>query len=337
MLPGFDMVQIALPLLIAVAVASGVLALALPYLSSSGADSRLRGLAAARKPQASRSQSAGGRLIEGQKDGRRKQIQETIKQIEARSRQRKGGLSLKMQISRAGLSLSVGRFWILSAILGALFWVLPLVFGFPWYVGILSAIAATFGLPRWLLSNLARRRQKAFLEDLPDAIDVMVRGLKAGLPLSDAMRVIASEAGPPVGPEFVEVVEGQRLGITIDQGLERMFERMPVPEVSFLGIVINIQSKAGGNLSEALGNLSRVLRERKKMKGKIRALSQEAKSSAAIIGALPFFIAGILAFMSPGYLSPLFDTSLGHLILGVACFMMVCGILVMRSMINFNM
>ena len=128
----------------------------------------------------------------------------------------------------------------------------------------------------------------SFLNDFADAIDVMVRGLKSGLPVTDAMKVIATETAPPVGPEFIEVVEGQRIGITIDQGIERMFERMPLAEVNFLAIVMAIQSKTGGNLSEALSNLSKVLRDRKKMKAKITAVSQEAKSSAAIIGSLPF-------------------------------------------------
>ena len=171
---------------------------------------------------------------------------------------------------------------------------------------------------------------------MPDAIDIMVRGLKAGLPLSDAMRIIATESAPPLGPEFMEVVEGQRLGIAIDQGIERMFERIPLPEVSFLGIVIGIQSKSGGNLSEALGNLSRVLRERKKLKAKIRSMSQEAKSSAAIIGSLPFLIVGALVFISPDYLEPLFSTSTGHMILIGSGVWMLGGILVMRSMINFD-
>ena len=164
---------------------------------------------------------------------------------------------------------------------------------------------------------------------------MIVRGLKAGLPLSDALRVIATEAGPPIGPEFMEVVEGQRVGVTIDQGLERMFERIPLPEVSFLGIVISIQSKAGGNLSEALSNLSRVLRDRKKMKAKIRSMSQEAKSSAAIIGALPFCIVGAMFLVSPDYLQPLLTTSTGHMILIGCGVWMFLGILFMRKMINF--
>ena len=179
----------------------------------------------------------------------------------------------------------------------------------------LGGVVGLFGFPRWFLNFLRKRRQNVFITDFADAIDVMVRGLKAGLPVSDAMKVIAAESGPPVGPEFMEVVEGQRVGITIDQGIERMFERMPLSEVNFLGIVMAIQAKTGGNLSEALSNLSKVLRDRKKMKAKIRAVSQEAKSSAAIIGALPFVIMGALTVLNPEYLNPLFNTSAGNIML----------------------
>jgi tight adherence protein B len=221
-------------------------------------------------------------------------------------------------------------------VLGVILAVVPLIFGIPWYVSVLAGIAGTFGLPRWFLGFVRRRRQNVFLNDFADAIDVMVRGLKAGLPVSDAMKVIAAESGPPVGPEFSEVVEGQRVGITIDQGIERMYERMPMSEVNFLGIVMSIQAKTGVNLSEALNNLSKVLRDRKKMKAKIRSVSQEAKSSAAIIGALPFVIMAALMVLNPQYLNPLFHTTAGNIMLVGCGLWMLTGVLVMRKMINFE-
>jgi tight adherence protein B len=143
----------------------------------------------------------------------------------------------------------------------------------------------------------------------------MVRGLKSGLPVNDALRVIATEMEAPVGPEFAEVVEGQRVGISIDQGIERMFERVPLAEVNFLSIVVMIQQKTGGNLAEALNNLSRVLRDRKKLKAKIQAVSQEAKASAAIVGSLPFLVMGGITLVNPEYLLPLFETEAGHIML----------------------
>ena len=273
------------------------------------------------------------RLSVAAKEDRRKQVQQTLRQIENRENSRK---SLRNHIKQAGLSISPGKFWVLSSIIGAVSVVIAFLMGLPWYLLFLSGFVGLFGLPRWLLSFLRKRRQERFLEELPDAIDVMVRGLKAGLPISDALKVIATEAGPTVAPEFIEVVEGQRLGITINQGLERMFERVPLQEVNFLAIVVGIQSKTGGNLSETLANLSKVLRDRRKMKNKIRSMSQEAKSSAAIIGAIPFLIMGALLFITPGYLTPMFETTVGKAILAGCGLWMLTGILVMRKMINFE-
>ena len=181
---------------------------------------------------------------------------------------------------QAGLDISTRLYYMVALVLGVLIGFGVFVAGVPWYVAILAGLAGFLGLPRWVLKFLRRRRQQIFLNDFADAVDIMVRGLKACLPLSDAMKVIAAETPAPVGPEFLEVVEGQRVGIAIDQGIERMFERMPLAEVNFLSIVIAIQSRTGGNLAEALANLSKVLRDRKRMKQKIAAVSQEAKASA---------------------------------------------------------
>jgi len=310
--------QAAVILLVAIACGCAIIGFALPLISSTDAGARVQSFIAQRKAPESKKQSALGRLVDGQKDGRRRQVQESLKQIEERARQQKRGATIRLQILRSGLDIPLRRFWVMSGIFGLVMAIVPLLLGFPLYVGILSGVAGVLGLPRWFLGMLARRRQKAFLDGLADAVDVMVRGLKAGLPLSDAM------------------VEGQRIGITLDQGLERMYERIPLPEVSFLGIVISIQSKAGGNLSEALGNLSRVLRERKKLAGKVRSMSQEAKSSAAIIGALPFFILGALFVLNPQYMDPLMATRTGHLVLAGCGLWMIIGALVMRKMINFD-
>jgi tight adherence protein B len=139
-----------------------------------------------------------------------------------------------------------------------------------------------------------------------------------------------------VRSEFRRIVESQQVGLSIPEAAMRMTETMPCPEAGFFGIVIQIQQQAGGNLSEALGNLSRVLRERKKMKAKVQALSMEAKASAVIIGALPFIVAFLVYLSSPNYIMPLFTTSTGHLILLVSGVWMMIGIFVMRSMMNFE-
>lgn len=335
MLFGLDQQQLIVLLLVVVASGGLVIAMALPLLKPSEAESRVKAVAS-RTSAGARKQSPASRLIDREKDGRRRQLQDSLKQVEERESKRKKGVPLKMQISRAGLALSVQKFWLLSAAVGAVMALLPVLLGLPLFVGVLSGVVGFLGLPRWFMALRAKRRREAFLRGLADAVDVMVRGLKAGLPITDAMRVIANEAEAPIGPEFLEVVEGQRLGITIDQGLERMFERIPLPEVSFLGIVISIQSKTGGNLSEALSNLSRVLRDRKKMKAKIRSMSQEAKSSAFIIGCLPFMIVGALYFISPDYLNPLFQTETGRMVLAGCGIWMLIGVIIMRQMINFE-
>lgn len=333
---GDDMAQLAFIAMVVAAVGGVALALFFPLIAGADVSRRVKAIAEAKKVQGTPKQGALAKLMDGKTDNRRKQVQESLKQIEERAKQRKKRLSLRMLIMQSGLDISIQAFWVFSTVMGLGLAATSFIVGLPWYVAVLAGLAGFLGLPRWALGFIRRRRQNVFLNDFADAIDVMVRGLKAGLPVSDAMKVIAAESGPPVGPEFSEVVEGQRIGITIDQGIERMYERMPMSEVNFLGIVMSIQSKTGGNLSEALNNLSKVLRDRKKMKAKIRAVSQEAKSSAAIIGALPFVIMAALTVLNPQYLNPLFDTSAGNIMLVGCGLWMLTGVLVMRKMINFE-
>jgi tight adherence protein B len=323
-------------ILVAVAVGAAVVAFLFPNIGGrrSGVG-RLKVLS--EKSKAQPGLSLRQRLLqEDSRDSRRKQVQESLRQMEAEQRSRKRKMTLRVMISQAGLQTSVRNFWLISLAFGAIVAAAVWLIGVPWFVAAGAGVAGGFGVPRWLLGFLRRRRQLTFLTEYADAIDVMVRGLKAGLPVTDAMKVIAAEVPAPVGPEFLEVVEGQRVGITIDQGIERMYERMPLAEVNFLAIVMAIQSKAGGNLAEALGNLSKVLRDRKRMKAKIRAVSQEAKSSAMIIGALPFFITATLAVLNPEYLTPLWETRVGNILLVGSGLWMLTGVLVMRKMINFD-
>lgn len=182
-----------------------------------------------------------------------------------------------------------------------------------------------------------KRRLKKFLEEFPNALDVIVRATRAGLPLNDGLRLIASEAVEPVKGEFKKVVEAQQIGLSIPEAVGKMPDSMPCPETNFFAIVIQIQSQAGGNLSEALNNLSKVLRDRKKMKAKVNALSMEAKASAAIIGALPFIVTFLVYLTSPLYMTLLFTSSTGHMLLGIAAVLMLTGIFIMKNMINFDM
>lgn len=322
--------------MVALAVGGLLLAVLFPYFSGAKqAEKRVKSVVSDGKIPAK--QGLRARLMaEDPKDARRKQLQESLNQLEERERQRRRKLTLRVLLSQAGLEISPRGFYLFAIMLSLVIGLGVFIAGVPWYVAIIAAIAGFFGLPRWVLKFLRKRRQQVFLNDFADAIDIMVRGLKSGLPVNDAMKVIASETPAPVGPEFLEIVEGQRIGISIDQGIERMYERMPLAEVNFLAIVMAIQSKTGGNLSEALNNLSKVLRDRKKMKGKIRSMSQEAKSSAAIIGSLPFLIMGALTVLNPAYLNPLWDTTLGNIMVIGSGIWMCLGILIMRKMINFD-
>jgi tight adherence protein B len=266
---------------------------------------------------------------------RRDQLEETLKELEARRKKQKSP-SLSVRLEQAGLSRTKQQFFIGSGVLGAAVFVLVLFIG----GGILGAaglaFGAGFGLPRWILSFLKKRRHNKFLEHFPDAVDIIVRGIKAGLPLFDSMKVIVSDAPEPVRSEFRAIVDTQSIGMPLGEACGRLYDRVPLPEANFFGIVIGIQQKSGGNLSEALGNLSRVLRDRKKMKAKIRAMSMEAKASASIIGSLPILVMGIVYVTSPDYIELLWTTPLGRLLLAGSGVWMLTGIMVMKKMINFD-
>lgn len=266
---------------------------------------------------------------------RRKNIQDSLKDLEKQSK-KKTKLTLKTSIERAGLEISPLQFWIFSAFVGLAGGIVAFISGAPMFVAAGVCFAAGLGLPKWILSFLRKRRQNKFLEFFADSLDVVVRGVKTGLPVNDCFHMIASESPEPVGGEFKLVVEAQKLGVPISEGLERMFERMPLPEVNFLAIVMAIQNDSGGNLAEALANLSKVLRDRKKMKGKIRAMSQEAKSSAAIIGSLPILVMGIVYMSTPEYITLLWTEPSGQVMLVGSAFWMTVGVLVMKKMINFD-
>ena len=270
---------------------------------------------------------------------RRKSVQDSLKDLERKQEEKTkkiASTSLKSRLVQAGLSFTQSHYYIASFVLGFVVLVFAFLSGMPLIIALGMAFVAGFGIPRWVLGFLIGRRQKKFLSELPNALDVMVRSIRSGLPLNDALRLIAAEGQEPVKTEFRRVVESQQVGLSVPEACNRMMLTMPLPEVNFFSIVIAIQSQAGGNLSEALSNLSRVLRDRKKMRAKVSALSMEAKASAAIIGALPFIVALLVYLTSPDYIMILFTDPRGHLILGGSAVWMSIGILVMRNMIQFD-
>src|SRR5690606_4949699 len=222
--------------------------------------------------------------------------------------------TLTLRIEQAGLGWSRRGFWIFSTVSGVVFFAVAWLFGAPLYAAFGLFIAGLLGLPRWLINFLRRRRINHFVGEFANALDVIVRGVKAGLPLNDCIRIVANEAAEPVKGEFRKISETQSMGVPLGEAVAKLPERVPVPEANFFAIVIAIQQRSGGNLAEALGNRSRVLRERAKMKGKIKAMSMEAKASAAIIGALPPVVMVLVYLTSPDYISLLFTDPFGNLI-----------------------
>lgn len=300
-----------------------------PYLSGEmRADKRKKAL--------QRGGSSNARVVERPQDQtqRRKQITDSLKELETRGRRKK--LSLETKIAQAGLQISKTKFMVISAICGMFVGVLFMLMSGSVIYMAPGLVIGAFGLPNWTLSFVRKRRLNKFATEFPNAVDIIVRGIKAGLPLGDCLRVIASEAAEPVKSEFKLIVEQQTLGLSVSEAVERIVERVPTAEANFFSIVIHIQQKAGGNLSEALGNLSRVLRDRKKMQGKIKAMSSEAKASAGIIGSLPFIVTVLVWLSSPGYIALLWTTTMGRLVMGASGFWMFVGIMVMRKMISFD-
>ena len=269
---------------------------------------------------------------------RRKSVQDSLKELEKKQAEvnKKKAATLKAKISQAGLGFTEMQFYLGSMALGLFAGLVAILAGLQLFVALGIAFVAGAGIPRFLVNFALKRRLKKFLDELPNALDVMVRSIKSGLPLNDALRLIAAEAKDPVKTEFRRVVESQQMGLSVPDSIARMYLTVPLSEVNFFAIVIQIQAQAGGNLSEALGNLSRVIRDRKKMKAKVTALSMEAKASAVIIGALPFIVAFLVYLTSPDYMMILFTDPRGHLIMGVSAVWMSIGIFVMRNMINFD-
>ena len=275
------------------------------------------------------------RQAEKNQRSRREQVEGSLKDLDAR-RQKEKKIPLSSRLMQAGLAWSTQKFMIVSGILAAVSFVLAMLAGGGLLGGAGLAFAAGFGLPRWCLGYLKKRREKQFLRALPDAVDVIVRGIKAGLPLFDSIKVVAADAPEPLKSEFLAIIETQAIGMPLGDACTRLFERMPVPEANFFGIVIAIQQKSGGNLSEALGNLSKVLRDRKKMAEKIQAMSMEAKASASIIGSLPPIVMLLVYLSTPDYISLLWTHPTGQLMLVGCAIWMSAGVFVMKKMINFD-
>ena len=323
-------------LMILAAVLGFVTVASLGFAFVGGDDSSTRAVKRAqtftqRSPQAGSKRAATGPQTQEQ---RRRQIMVQLK--EADRKERKMRVTMAAKLRQAGLAMKVQTFFIVSGVLAVVTLLLGLLFGLPWFI--LPALPLVFGLglPRWVVGFLAKSRMKKFTAHFADAIDIIVRGIKSGLPVHDCLKVIAREMPAPLGPEFQRLVENIGVGLPLDQALEKMYERMPTSELRFLTIVISIQAKTGGNLAEALGNLSTVLRSRKLMAEKIKALSSEATASAAIIGCLPPGVMIMVTVTTPQYMMLMFTDVRGQIMLLGSALWMAAGIFTMKKMINFK-
>jgi tight adherence protein B len=297
----------------------------------SGDDGRKRVAALAEKKS-----SSGGRG-QGDKDQqRRKNVTALLKDLEKQQAENKVRMTMRRRLEQAGLNMQPRTFWMLCMTAALVVCAVCLLSGQSMIVMALASFGVGFGLPRWVLSFMRNRRLKKFTTEFANSIDMIVRSVKSGLPTNEALKMVAREAPVPVGPEFAALVEGLKIGVTLEQGLKRMYERIPTSEVSFFAIVMTIQQKSGGNLSEALSNLSGVLRDRKRLQGKIQAMSSEAKASAMIIGSLPPGVMTLVYLSTPDYIKALFTERMGNLMLLGCVVWMSIGIFVMNKMISFK-
>jgi tight adherence protein B len=279
-----------------------------------------------------------GASAEATSKDRRRKLTEALAKIDDKNKElkKRKRVSLSQRLEQTGLTITPRQFYIGSVVAAFAFAFVGFISGQKiWVTGLLFLVGG-FGAPSWFIGFLKSRRQKKFVDEFSNAIDVIVRGVKSGLPVNECLKIISTESPKPVSEEFHMLTEGIRIGLTLEQALARMYERMPLQEVNFFGIVLMIQQKTGGNLAEALGNLANVLRSRKLMEAKIKALSAEAKASAMIIGSLPFLVMGAVKLASPDYLEPLFSTKEGNFILLGAGVWMSTGIFVMKKMIKIK-
>lgn len=331
---------------------------ALAFFCIAGLGIAFTGNAGAEKASKRARQLASGETGNSRRDrndpnaARKKQTQQMLKKLREQDEKRRKSLmanDIQSKIDQAGLEMPAQVFWIVSIVLGAMAafgaWYSgadgpPMILGYEFKSRPLTIAAAGFvggiGLPRFVLNFLMKGRNKKLMSQFADGIDIIVRGVKSGLPLNECLRIIARESPAPLGPEFQLLCDNLQMGMTTERALQQFYKRVPLAEVNFFVIVLSIQAKAGGNLSEALGNLSIVIRSRKMMREKIKALSAEAKASAGIIGVLPFAVGFMVYLTTPTYIMELFTSSGGHTVLFVGFCLYAIGITVMRKMINFD-
>lgn len=322
------LIIISILFIVLIAIAAGV---AGQYGEQSRRNKRLDKIAGAKRYDLDASDNDDGKS----NSYRKKQIQNKVKELSDKKHTSNKN-SLKSLLLQAGYKTSPLAFYFFSLLFGLTMFGLAVMWKGLGLFSVLVFIAMTLWYPKRRIKKKALKRQKKFITLFADAIDVIVRGIKSGLPVGECMQMIGREMPDPVGHEFRLIVEGQKLGMGLDEIMAKSLERMPVEALKFFAIVLTIQQQTGGNLAETLSKLSDVLRQRKKMKDKVQALSSEAKASAMIIGSLPFILAGILFLLAPDYIGLLFSEFIGNIMIAGGLTWMLIGCLVMKKMISFD-
>lgn len=246
------------------------------------------------------------------------------------------GATLRRRFELAGMTVTLQAYLLRVAgiIIGVM---LMLLFtGQAFVLAVIGGLIVGLGLPHFYVSRRIKKRKLAFLKLFPEAIELIVRGLRAGLPVAESFVVVSREIPDPVGGVFLTISQQAGFGVPMEKSLADSAKMLGMTEFNFFVTTIILQRETGGNLGEILSNLSQVLRDRQMMKLKIGALSSEARASGYIVGALPFFVFGALSVISPDYLRPLFDDYRGNMSLGIAAGMMLFGGFVMKRMTQFE-
>lgn len=260
-----------------------------------------------------------------------------LDEMESQAKKKKADReSLRQRLEAAGVDMTPRAYTLTWAAIGLVTFAVMPMFGIGMLGSVLAGITVGLGLPRKVLSSKKKRRMTRFMDAFPDAVDIIVRGIKSGLPLGECINIIAAESPEPIRGEFRSILEGMRIGLTLEESLQRAVDRMPVPEFRFFGIVLSISAQTGGNLGETLENLSLILRARRQMKHKVKAMSSEARSTAMIIGCMPIVMGIMLFFTSREYIAVLFSTPGGKLTVGIGILSMFTGTAIMNKMINFK-
>ena len=243
---------------------------------------------------------------------------------------------LRKRLEMTGKNISLGKYAVVSLGLAIVVMVVLMFRGAPIFLALFAGLFVGIGIPHYVVGKMIKRRIAKFNSNFPDAIDLMVRGLRSGLPISETMIVVANEIQGPVGIEFRSVADKMKIGRTMESALQETADRLGTPEFQFFVISLAIQRETGGNLAETLSNLSDVLRKRAQMKLKIRAMSSESKASAYIVGSLPFIVFSLVWMINPGYMANFFtDQRLIVAGLGALVWMSIGGF-IMAKMVNFE-